>query len=160
MTLDDVLGTTNHLDWTQECARAVVIFVYGLIAVRLAGRRTFAKWSALDLIVSIVAGSNLSRALTGQAPFWGTLAATTLLMALHWVLARLAARSARMSRLLEGRSIPLGQSGRLEQRALARHAVSEADLNEALRVSGLASASDARLVTLEPSGKISVLRAR
>ena len=160
MTLDDVFGTTNHLDWMQECARAILIFAYGLIVVRLGGRRTFAKWSALDLIVSIVAGSNLSRALTGQAPFWGTLAATAVLMALHWVLAKVVARSPRMSRLLEGRPIPLGRGGRLEEQALVRHAVSEADLNEALRVAGVESASVARLVTLEPSGRISVLKER
>ena len=51
-------------------------------------------------------GSNLSRALTGNAHLWGTLAATTLLMALHWLLSHAAARSPWLSHLVEGRSIP------------------------------------------------------
>ena len=65
-----------------------MIFVFGLALVRLAGRRVFGKWAALDIVVSIIIGSNLSRALTGNAPLWGTLAGTALLMALHWLLAK------------------------------------------------------------------------
>src|SRR5918911_703391 len=109
VAFDSVFGSDNHLAWWQECARAVVIFAYGLALVRLAGRRVFGKWAALDIIVSIVVGSNLSRALTGSAALWETLAATTLLMALHWALSHAAARSPRLSHLLEGRSIHLGR---------------------------------------------------
>ncbi len=156
MALDDLFGSTGHVTWAQECARAALIFFYGLALVRIAGRRVFGKWAALDIIVSIIIGSNLSRALTGSAALWGTLAATTLLMLLHWVLAHAAARSPRLSRLLEGRSIRLGERGHMDDRTLIRHAVSEADLGEALRGAGLDDASGARLVVLEPSGKIGV----
>ena len=136
----------------------MLIFVYGLALVRLAGRRVFGKWAALDIIVSIVVGSNLSRALTGNAHLWGTLAATTLLMALHWVLSHAAARSPGLSHLLEGRSIHLSGGGQVDERALARHAVSEADIQEALRSAGLQDPTRTRRIVLEPSGKISVLK--
>jgi uncharacterized membrane protein YcaP (DUF421 family) len=160
MTLDDVFGVTNHVTVAQECARAALIFVYGLALVRSAGRRVFGKWSALDIIVSIMIGSNLSRSITGSAPLWGTLTATTLLMLLHWILSHAAAWSPRMSQLVEGRSVRLGEQGRTEQRLLARHAVSEADLDEALRTAGLDGLSRAQLIMLEPSGRISVLKER
>ena len=156
--LEDLFGATSHITWLQECARAVVIFIYGLTLVRLAGRRVFGKWAALDIIVSIVIGSNLSRALTGSAALWETLAATTLLMSLHWALAHAVARSTRLSHLLEGQPIRLGEGGRLEPSALKRHAVSEVDLNEALRSAGLDEASGTRLIVLEPSGKLAVLK--
>src|SRR5690242_20367418 len=91
MGMETIFGvgaqTTMHLEWWQECARAVLIFAYGFILLRLTGRRIFGKWAALDIIVSIIIGSNLSRALTGQAPLGGTLLSTTLLIALHWLLA-------------------------------------------------------------------------
>lgn len=160
MILDDLFGPTGDVTWAQECARAVVVFVYGLALVRLAGRRVFGKWAALDIIVSIVIGSNLSRALTGSAPLWGTLAATTLLMVLHWLLAHAAARWTSVSRVLEGRSVQLAEGGVVESTKLKSHAVSEADLNEALRAAGLEDAAQARRLVLEPSGKISVLKDR
>src|SRR5918912_2131549 len=121
MDWGELFGANPHLLWWQECMRAIVIFLYGLALVRIAGRRVFGKWAALDIIVSIVIGSNLSRALTGSAALWGTLAATTLLMALHWALAHAVARSTRLSHLLEGQPIRLGAGGRLEPSVLRRH---------------------------------------
>lgn len=158
MSLSDLFGTSEHILWWQECARAGVVFVYGLILVRVAGRRAFGKWSALDIIVSIIVGSNLSRALTGGAPLLSTIAATTLLMALHWVLARGVARSALLSRLVEGDSIELARSGVARPIVLARNGISDKDFTEALRQAGVERVSDTRLVTLEPSGKITVIK--
>src|SRR5690242_14123592 len=105
--------------------------------VRLLGRRVFGKWAALDIVVSIIVGSNLSPALTGSAPLLGTILATTVLMALHWLLARVASLQPALSRALEGRSIVLAEDGTLAPEIMKREAVTEADLNEALRQAGI-----------------------
>ena len=156
--LADLFGTTAQVSALQECARAVLIFAYGLLLIRVAGRRVFGRWSALDIIVSIIVGSNLSRALTGSAPLFGTILATTLLMLLHLVFAHLAARSRFLSRLFEGAPIALSEEGRLSENAQRRHAISEADLNEALRQSGLEHLGEANRITLEPSGRLTVIK--
>lgn len=156
MTLDDLFGTTNHIDAWQECARAVLVFGYGWVLVRSAGRRAFARWSALDIVVAIMSGSNLSRALTGNADLFGTLAATTLLMGLHWVLARAAAASPRLSRLLEGSSVRLLADGALRRTTLLRHGISAAALEEALHRSGVRDLREVETLHLEPNGNISV----
>lgn len=106
-----VFGRQHEMTAAQECARAVLVLTYGLVVLRAAGRRIFGKWSALDIIVSIIVGSNLSRAMTGGAPLLGTLAATTLLIGLHWVLARLAAVSPAFGRIVEGGAITLAVDG-------------------------------------------------
>ena len=159
MTLLDVFGVTNHIEWWQELPRAFVVFIFGLILLRISGRRTFARWSALDIIVSIIMGSSLSRALTGSAPLGGTLLAMILIAFLHWVLARTASRSRRFAHLVEGQAAILGQSGQVFPREMQRHNISETDMNEALRKEGLPDAARTRQVTLEPSGTITVLTA-
>jgi uncharacterized membrane protein YcaP (DUF421 family) len=156
--LTEIFGAKGSLTMAQECARAVLVFAYGLLLVRLAGRRLFGKWSALDIIVSIVIGSNLSRTLTGNAPLLGTLVASTLLIALHWLLSLAAARWSAVSHLLEGRSIQLGTHGAVSDDVRVRHAVSEADLNQALRSKGLRAPEETKLIVLEPSGTINVLK--
>jgi len=158
-TLDFVFGPTGHITWAQECTRAALIFVYGLAIVRLAGRRVFGKWAALDIVVSIIVGSNLSRALTGSAPLWGTLVATALLMVLHWLLAQGVARSKRVSQIVEGSAVELAREGTHDRSQILQHAISEGDLAEALRQAGVERVSDTRLIALEPSGKITVLKA-
>ena len=153
-----IFGSGKDLSVAQECARAALVLAYGLLTVRVVGRRIFGKWSALDIVVSIVIGSNRSRALTGSAQLLGTLVATTVFLLLHWLLAHLAARFPAVSRLLEGQAITIFKEGKADHGARLRHSVSEADLDEALRQSGVTSVNDARQVTLEPSGKITVLK--
>jgi uncharacterized membrane protein YcaP (DUF421 family) len=158
MTLDSIFGPTGNVTSAQECARAALIFVYGLVLVRIAGRRVFGQWTAVDIIVAIVTGSTLSRALTGNANLFGTLAATTLLMALHWGLVHASARWHLLSRLVEGPPVRLAEDGRLDVGLLRRHAISPASLDQALRSAGVEAAAGARLIVLEPSGKISVVK--
>lgn len=158
MSLDAIFGATGHVDTAQECARAVLVFAYGLVLVRVSGRRVFGKWSALDIIVSIMVGSNLSRALTGGAPLFSTIAATTAVMALHWLFALASARWPALSHIVEGRPTELGRDGSIDHAARVRHAVSEADLNEALRQRGVTDVKQTHAITLEPSGNITVLK--
>jgi uncharacterized membrane protein YcaP (DUF421 family) len=153
-----LFGPQNHVTWWQECVRAVVTFAYGFAVVRVAGRRVFGKWAALDIVVSVIVGSNLSRSLTGSAPVGGTLAATTLLMAMHWVLAHLAARSVPLSRLIEGGPVEIAKDGKPCRKELLRQSISKHDVDEALREHGIEDLGESRLLLLEPSGKITVLK--
>lgn len=157
--IDAVFGEGSHLLWWQECARALVIFAYGLLLVRFAGRRVFGKWSALDIVVSIIVGSILGRALTGGAPLFGTMAAAALLVGLHWVLAKMTARSPRFADWIEGTPVALVLNGVVQTQNLKREAISERDLHEALREKGLDGPAPVREARLEPSGKITVLKA-
>ncbi|MGN6147960.1 MAG: DUF421 domain-containing protein, partial [Rhizomicrobium sp.] len=100
--MDALFGIKDHISLAQECARAVLIFAYGLVMLRLSGRRTFARWSALDLIISIVVGSALARAMTGSAPLAGTLAAVAVLIILHIAFSFAVARSEWFSDVIEG----------------------------------------------------------
>jgi len=156
--LTRIFGAEHMVSWWQECARAVLIFAFGLLLVRLLGRRTFAKWAAVDIVVAIVVGSNLSRALTGSAPLWGTLAASLLLMILNWTLARAAALWPAFSTAVEGDPIELVSAGVTHADRMRGHGVSRTDLNEALRNASVDSPDKAAKVTLEPSGRITVVK--
>jgi uncharacterized membrane protein YcaP (DUF421 family) len=156
--MDELFGTTGDITAWQECARAAAVFAYGLLAFRLTSRRAFGRWAPLDIVVSIVVGSNLSRAITGNADLGGTLLATSLMLALHWLCARAAARWPAVSRTLEGSPVVLGSRGRIDSSAMSRHNISDADLQEALRAAGIDTTGAAKIIVLEPSGRISVLK--
>jgi uncharacterized membrane protein YcaP (DUF421 family) len=81
-----------------------------------------------------------------------------LLLTLHWIMALWVSVSPRASRLFEGRPIPILKDGQISKSARIRNGISEADLAEALRSSGLEDHHGARKVTLEPSGNITVLK--
>jgi len=153
-----IFGVKDHLSLGQECARAALIFCYGLLLLRLSGRRTFADWSALDIILSIIIGSALARAMTGSAPLPGTLAAAAVLTALHVLIGYLVARSKPWSRIVEGSPVELGVNGTIDNEACRRSMISECDIHEALRAQGVETASQTKLIVLEASGAISVIK--
>jgi uncharacterized membrane protein YcaP (DUF421 family) len=156
-----IFGVENHVSLPQECARAVLIFFYGLLLLRLSGRRTFGHWSALDVILSIIVGSALGRAMTASAPLPGTMAAAAVMTALHVIIARGTTLSSKLALVVDGGSVTLVDHGRVDRAACKRHMISRSELEGALRQAGLDAASglgNVKLVVLEASGKISVVK--
>lgn len=141
----------------QLCFRALVLFVFGIACIRIAGRRTFSQISPLDIIVAIIIGSNISRAMTGKAPFFGGLAATLVIAALHRLLAMATLRWNLLARWIKCGPVVLVRDGVADEAAMARHEISDADLAEGLRIEQIDKIGDVRLATLEGGGKISVV---
>ena len=141
----------------QLCFRAAILFVFGVLCIRIAGRRTFSQITPLDIIVAIIIGSNISRAMTGKAPFFPGLAATLVVVILHRLLAMATLWSAPLARLLKSAPVVLVREGVADAAAMRRHAISPADLAEALRMEQVEDVTGARLAVLEAGGKISVI---
>lgn len=159
--IHQLFGIQNQVSIAQESARAAVIFFYALLMLRLSGRRTFAHWSALDIVVSFVVGSALARAMTASAPFLGTLAAAAVIVALHVLLAHALARFQGLARLVEGDPVILVEDGVVDTDARKAHMVGLNDLQQALReegLDGLKGLDNLKRVTLEANGKLSVLK--
>ncbi len=145
-SLEAIFGG-QHPSTAQECARAVVIFIFGYLLLRVSGRRTLGQWSSLDIVISIVVGSNLSRALTGPAPFFGTMAVTALLIAMHWILAKLSALSEIAGHVLEGLPVELCTLGTIDDKRMKAWSISKTDLHEAMRESKVKSLAEVQSVS-------------
>jgi len=121
----------------------------------------FGHWSALDIVISIMIGSALARAMTGSAPLVGTMVAAAVMAFLHVALAHCVARNQTLAHAIEGEPVTLIDHGRIDEQARKRNKISKADLREALReqgVDGEAKAENVKSMMLEPSGKLSVVK--
>lgn len=148
----------KDLGMGQMALRSVVVFLAGLAMVRLGPRRFLGQHSAFDALLWIILGSVLSRGINGSAPFFQTLGASALLVAIHWLVAWLAYESGIVGRIVKGRPIPLVLGGALRRAAMRFTAVSEHDLLETLRVKGKTPRLDSvDEAYVERSGQISVL---
>ena len=156
--LTPVFGDKSEpLTWWQMTARAFVVFVYGVLLVRFGHTRVFGKGAAFDIILSVIIGSNLSRALTGNAALWEVLIVTTLLVVLHWVVAELAFRSRGFATLVKGAPRVLIENGTVNARVQSRENIGARDIDTALRAAGLERVEDVRKAVLERDGTISIL---
>jgi uncharacterized membrane protein YcaP (DUF421 family) len=157
--LHDLIGPNSpDIAWWQMSIRAALILAYGILLVRLSGKRTFGKLSAFDIVLSIIVGSNLSRALTGNAPFWPTLAATAVLAVLHWALGRLSVHHHWLGAIIKGSPRQIIRDGKLDETAMRKGELSRRDLEEALRLHGLEGTEGIRSAYLERNGGISVIK--
>ncbi len=159
--MDTVFGADGHLLWYHGAARAALIFLFGLVILRLSGRRTFANMSAIDIVISVVAGSALSETMTGSAPLPSTLMGVAVIVLLHVVASYGVAHSRTISAFLEGSAIPLMRRGRINEPLRKSSMISDADLEEALRqhgLNGLADIAKVRAMTLEPNGEITIVK--
>ena len=151
---------TGDATVAQLCFRAAILFAFGVLCIRIAGRRTFSQITPLDIIVALIIGSNISRAMTGKAPFFGGLAATLVVVVLHRLLAMATLHWNPLAGLMKGAPVVLVRDGVADQAAMRRHAIGQADLIEGLRMEQVERVEDVRLATLEAGGKISVVPAR
>lgn len=157
-TIRALIGPDESAEPWQICIRAVVIFAFGVLCVRLAGRRTFSQSTPLDIVVALVVGSNLSRIMTGKASFFGGLAATLIIVILHRLLAMATLRWNVIAKVLKCAPTPLVQDGKPDRQTMDRHGIAMADLEEGLRLEQVRRCEEVELAMLEPSGRISVVR--
>ncbi|EAR51562.1 putative membrane protein [Oceanicola granulosus HTCC2516] len=148
---------TPHIAWWQMSLRAVIIFFYAILLYRLAPRRSFSNLSAQDIVLTVILGSSLSRALTGNAPLLPTLVATGLLVGLYVGVTALAPRSKLISRLVKGRPITLVRDGKVDRQAFRRAHFGENDITELLRLNGLRDLLEVEEAHLERNGQVSVI---
>lgn len=155
----ELIGSdADTITWWQMVVRGILIFFYTLILVRFGGRRIFGKNTSFDIVLGVILGSIMSRALTANAQFFPTLAAATALVFLHGLMAAIAPHCKTFGHLIKGTEVLLIENGQVITEALRKTNITEHDLMEALRANG--GTDDYREVKaayLERSGNISVV---
>lgn len=142
----------------QVMARAALIYLMGIVLVRIGKSRLIARLSPLDVLVGFVLGSLLSRAITGHASISETMAASAALIAIHWIFTWLACRVHWFGDLVKGTSSLVIKDGKPIEAALRRHHLSQGDVEQQIRQCGIRDISEVECAYKERSGEISVVR--
>ena len=157
--LQTALGLgADQLTVPQMLLRTVVVYAFTVLIVRWGEKRFFGKNTAFDLVLSIVLGSVISRAINGGAPFFSTLLASAGLVGLHRMLAVVAFRSDRVGDWIKGQARVLVRDGEVDWDGMEKSHLTEHDLLGALRLQGqIGDVSKVNVARLERSGDVSVV---
>jgi uncharacterized membrane protein YcaP (DUF421 family) len=160
--LDIVLGGDSpdaSLGIGQVAARSAVLYVIGLVVVRLGKSRVLSRATPLDIILGIVLGSLLSRGITGGASISGTTAAAVTLIAFHWVLTALCCHYHGLGNLVKGHAHLLISNGEIDWKSMRQSHISQHDLLEELRLNAnIDDPSQVKCAYKERSGDIGVVK--
>jgi len=158
-TLQQLFGTSEHLDTLQMSLRGVVAFIYSLALIRLSGRRSFGLRNPMDNIITILLGAIMSRAVVGASPMLPVAIACLIIVLLHRSFGWLIVRYQWFSHLVEGNKILLFHNGEIQKKNLLRALLSEEDVMQGIRKSAITD--DLFLIDkvyLERNGEISAVK--
>ncbi len=158
MDLSNLLGdTSTGLTALQLALRAIVVFCFAIGLFRLLPRKSLANTSVIDVVLTVLIGSSLSRALTGNAPLGPVMVGCLTLGALWIAMGWLAIHNDLFSRVLKGRPLEIIRDGRINEAALRRAQMGHRDLEQKLRGQGYARIEDVPRAYIERNGSVSVV---
>ncbi len=145
----------------EKVIRSAVVYLFLLVAFRLAGKRQLGTMTAFDLVVLLVISNVVQNALIGNDnSLGGGLLGATVILVLNAIVAWITFRFKRMERLVEHTPTILVRHGRILRENLRRERLSLSELRAALRREGIASLRNVHYVLLEEDGHLSVLAGR
>jgi uncharacterized membrane protein YcaP (DUF421 family) len=159
--LDRALGLSlksEQLGFGHMAARAVLMYLALIVLVRFAKKRFLGQATAFDYILVILVGSVAGRAMTGGSPYFASLFALFVLVAMHWLFSATSQRWPAFGHLIKGHATTVIEDGKIDQRAMAKSHMSADDLDEDLREKSVMHPSEVKEARLERSGKLSVVK--
>lgn len=148
----------DEVNALQMALRTIVIYSASVALVRLGSSRFLSESTAFDVVIGIMLGSIMSRAINSSAPLVPTLAAGATLVAMHRLLAYISFHTDWFGNLVKGNPILLIENGEIRPEGVRRENLSRQDMNEALRLQGqVTDLQKVRLAYRERNGRISVI---
>jgi len=142
----------------EKVARSPVVYVFLLVAFRVAGNRQLGQLTAFDLVVLLIISNVLQNSAIGHdASLGGGLLGPFVVIARNWLVAWATFRHKRLQRMVENAPTTFVRHGRVLHRNLDREHMSMAQLRAALRKKGIAAISEVRYAILEEDGRVSVI---
>ena len=151
--------TPEHsLSMLQVAVRATVVYIVGILIVRIGKSRMIGRATPLDVILGFILGSVLGRGITGSATVSATAVATAVLVFLHWLISLGTVRSHRLGLLVKGVPKLIVEDGEMKKDVMHGSHISEQDLLEALRThAAIEDPRQIRAAYKERSGDISII---
>ncbi len=152
--LDHML--TPEISILEKMFRPVIVYMFLLISLRLAGKRELAQLNAMDLIVLLTLSNTVQNAIIGSdnSVSGGLIGAATLL-GLNYFVVRFLFSHERIDRVVEGEPVTLIEDGRVMLDRMKKEFITDAELQAAAHKQGFSSLEAVDQAVLEPSGVMS-----
>jgi uncharacterized membrane protein YcaP (DUF421 family) len=142
---------------SERIVRAVLIYAFMVVALRVVGKRELGQSNTLDLIVLLLVANAVQNGIIGNDnSVTGAIIAASTLFAVNEALNRAEYSLPWLSRALEGEPTTLIENGKPVQKALFRAGISLPELRSIARRQGYADLGDVHTALLETNGTISM----
>lgn len=144
--------------WWEFVLRALLVYGFLLITLRLTGKRQVGQLAPFDLVLLLVLSNAVQNSMNaGDNTVAAGFILVGTLLAVNGVMSWFIWRNKRAELLLEGRPQILVHHGLLDERILASERITRHELMAAVRQAGIANLEDVHVAILETNGRINVI---
>jgi uncharacterized membrane protein YcaP (DUF421 family) len=142
----------------EKILRPVIVYLFLVVALRLAGKRELAQLNPFDLVVLLTLSNTVQNAIIGDdnTVTGGLIGAATLLL-LNYFLVRYLYGHEEIERLVEGDADVLIDKGKIRTERLKKELITLPELEAAAHRQGFVSLEEVERAVLEPGGTLSFL---
>ncbi len=139
----------------EKILRTVIVYVFLVVGLRLAGKRELAQLNPFDLVVLLVLSNAVQNAIIGNdnSVSGGLLGAVTLLV-VNAIVVRFLYDRKKLDELIEGEQDVLIENGEIKMDHLRRELIRLPQLETAARKQGFESLDEVDRAVLEPGGTL------
>ncbi len=140
----------------EKILRPILVYVFLVVALRLAGKRELAQLNPFDLVVLLTLSNTVQNAIIGNdnSVLGGLIGASTLLVLNYWVVRFLYGHE-KLDRIIEGEPELIIDNGVVNEKMLKADLITLAELQAAARKQGFSSLQEIERAVLDPGGTIS-----
>ena len=152
------MWTIDLPHWWEFVIRAVVVYLFLLVLLRLTGKRQVGQMAPFDLVLLLVLSNAVQNSMNGgDNSITGGLILASALVGINSCVSWLTFYSKTMESLVEGRPVILIHHGTIDHRSLRQVKMTMHELEASLRAAGCSGPAEVRYAVLENTGKVSVI---
>jgi uncharacterized membrane protein YcaP (DUF421 family) len=139
----------------EKIVRPILVYLFLVVGLRLAGKRELAQLNAFDLVVLLTLSNTVQNAIIGpdNSLLGGLIGATTLLV-FNYLIVRFVFAHPGVEKYIEGNADLLMRGGKLLEDRLRAEGVTLGELEAAARRQGFASLGEVDKAILEANGGV------
>jgi uncharacterized membrane protein YcaP (DUF421 family) len=137
----------------EKIVRTILVYLFLILGLRLAGKRELAQLNPFDLIVLLTLSNTVQNAIIGNdnSVLGGMISAATLLL-LNYGVVVLAFRNQKLGTIIEGGPDVLVGNGKINEDRLTDEKITREELEAAARKQGFPSLKEVDQAILYPGG--------
>jgi len=149
-----------HLNqpWWEFVLRALLVYGFLLITLRLTGKRQVGQLAPFDLVLLLVLSNAVQNSMNaGDNSVASGFILVLTLLTVNGLITWLTFKSKAAESFIEGQPLVIVRNGEVDRRILDRERITHHELLSAIRQVGLTDLTEVRYAILENTGRINVI---
>src|SRR6266478_5842042 len=141
------------IPWWELTARAVIVYLFLLVLLRLSGKRQVGQLAPFDLVLLLVLSNAVQNSMNGgDNSITGGMILSATLVGLNSGVGWLTFHNKTIEGIIEGRPVILVHDGKIDHVSLRKVQMTTHELEASLRAAGCAGPTAVRFAVLENTG--------